>query len=128
MTPALRTARTCTVLVVLSTAFTGYSGTISLWLAVPSGYVACLFCWCASRAYNDHRRVLARHRQEQRAAAGPAELPRPCCSFWQHSDGAVHAPGCTRPAAARRDDYRLDPDSRHAFDEIAFRYDDRSSA
>nr|WP_257101469.1 hypothetical protein [Streptomyces sp. alain-838] len=28
-------------------------------------------------------------------------MPVPCCAFWQHSDGAVHGPRCTRPTAAR---------------------------
>ncbi|MER7930518.1 hypothetical protein ABTY96_46670 [Streptomyces sp. NPDC096057] len=123
MTPALRTARTFTALVVLSASATAYGATVSPWLILPGTCVGAIAWWCADHAYDTHRQILARHGQEQRAAAGPAELPLPCCSFWRHSDGAVHGPGCARPPLARRDTYRLDDADRRALEEIAAPYD-----
>ena len=128
MTTALRTARTCTAAVILSACAAAYGATISPWLILPGTYVGAIAWWCASRAYDSHRRTVARHQQEQRAVAGPAELPPPCCQFWVHSDGEVHGPDCTRPPLARRDRYRLSPGERDAFAEITAHYDDRSAA
>lgn len=130
MTPSLRTARTCTAAVVLSACAAAYGATVSPWLILPGTYVGAIAWWCASRAYDTHRQILARHGQEQRAAAAPAELPLPCCSFWKHSDGEVHGPGCTRPRPVlpRRDTYRLTLAERAAFDEITAHHNDRSAS
>ncbi|MFG2372584.1 hypothetical protein ACGFY9_14035 [Streptomyces sp. NPDC048504] len=133
MTPSLRTARTCTTATILLTAFALYSATISYWLALPGLYAATVLWCCANRARADHRRILARHGQVQRAAAGPAELPPPCCQFWTHSNGVVHGPDCTRPPLARRDRYRLSAHDEAVFQQLAARIDlsgpnDRSSA
>lgn len=128
MTPALRTARTCTAAVILAAATAAYGCTISPWLILPGTYVGAIAYWCASRHYDEHKQIVARHQREQRAVAGPAELPPPCCSFWRHSDGQVHGPDCSRPLLARRDRYRLDPDERRVFEEITRHYDDRSAA
>ncbi|MFG2780792.1 hypothetical protein ACGFY7_23430 [Streptomyces prunicolor] len=128
MTPALRTARTCTAAVVLCLGTAIYGATISYWLALPGLYVGAIAWWCASRARADHRRILARHGQEQRAAAAPAEPPPPCCQFWVHSDGEVHGPGCRRPVLPRRDTYRLDDADRRAFEEITAHHNDRSAS
>ncbi|WP_262058553.1 hypothetical protein [Streptomyces sp. STR69] len=128
MTPALRTARTCTAAAILSACAAAYGATVSPLLILPGTYVGAIAYWCASRAYDTHRQILARHVQEQRAAAGPAELPSPCCQFWLHSDGEVHGPGCKRPVLPRRDTYRLDYADRRAFEEITAHLNDRSAS
>lgn len=128
MTHALRTARTCTAVVVLSAAAAAYGATISPWLIIPGAWVGAIAWWCADHAYDTHRQILTRHSHEQRAAAGPPEVPLPCCSFWRHSDGKVHGPDCRRPPLARRDTYRLDADTRAVFEEITRHYNDRSAA
>jgi hypothetical protein len=133
MTPSLRTARACQTAALFSTSIAIYSATISLWYAIPGLYVATLAWWCGNRAHADHRRILARHAQERRPVAGPAELPVPCCQFWTHSNGVVHGADCTRPPLARRDGYRLSAADQAVFQQLAARIDlpgpnDRSSA
>lgn len=133
MTPSLRTARTCTAGVAACTGLALFSATITPWLAAPGLYAAIVAACCALNAYADHRRILARHAREQRAVAGPAELPQPCCQFWTHSNGVVHGADCTRPPLARRDRYRLSAADAAVFQQLAARIDlpgpnDRSSA
>lgn len=133
MTPSLRTAHACHTTALFFTTIATYSATISYWYAIPGLYVATLAWWCGTRAHADHRRILARREREQRAAAGPAELPPPCCQFWTNSDGEVHGPDCTRPPLARRDRYRLSAADQAVFQQLAARIDlpgpnDRSSA
>jgi hypothetical protein len=53
------------------------------------------------------------------------EPPRPCCSFWVSSDGAVHGHDCTRPPAARTS---LSLAEQQALAEIAARYDEDTAA
>lgn len=121
MTPSLRTARTCTAAVILSAGLAIYGATISLWLLLPGLYVGAIAWWCADQAYTKH--ALA-----QRADVEPVPDPGPCCSFWEHSDGQVHGPGCKRPPLPRRDTYRLTPAERTAFDEITAHHNDRSAS
>src|SRR5690349_12166605 len=63
----------------------------------------------------------------ERLARGVAviEPPRPCCSFWQSSDGAVHGHDCTRPPAARSS---LTLAEQQALEEISARYDEDTAA
>lgn len=90
------------------------------WLALFSLSTVALFSWNARRCYALARREQVIAQRLERLGSqdtGPCdELPSPCCSFWLHSDGEVHAPGCTRPAAART---TLTPAERTAFAEIA---------
>ncbi|MEJ1200269.1 hypothetical protein RI578_36785 [Streptomyces sp. BB1-1-1] len=112
MTPSLRTARACRAAAALLLAAAGYAATHHPWLALPGLYAAAVFAWCAARARTEHRLRVARAQRAERLARPRLRQPlaatlKPCCAFWQHSDGAVHGPGCTRPAAARvpfRDD------------------------
>lgn len=78
-----------------------------------------------------------RARREQAIASRLAALghalparPVPCCSFWRHSDGAVHGPDCSRPPAERfvHRDVRLTDAERAAFAEITRRYDHGTAA
>lgn len=98
MTPHLRYARGLTAAATLSSGTAAYLATTStpLW-SLPAVYVAALLAWCAQREYAFHRRILVGHEQARRAAYGQElDEPVPCCSFWEHSDGAVHGPGCER--------------------------------
>ncbi|MEU3730861.1 hypothetical protein AB0E81_15770 [Streptomyces sp. NPDC033538] len=111
MTPSLRTARACRAAAALLLAAAGYAATHHPWLALPGLYAAAVFAWCAARARTEHRLRLARAQRAERLARPRRQRPlvvlAPCCAFWQQSDGAVHGPKCTRPAAARvplRDD------------------------
>ena len=63
----------------------------------------------------------------ERLARGEAviEPPRPCCSFWQSSDGAVHGHDCTRPPAARSS---LSLAEQQALAEITAHYDEDTAA
>ncbi|WP_327403859.1 hypothetical protein OG194_29760 [Streptomyces sp. NBC_01288] len=129
MTPHQRTALGCRIASVALAVSTYWMATEQEWLlsfGLLSGSAS--LALVGGRCQALHFAERARHQRARRAATGSAELPVPCCSFWRHSDGAVHGPDCTRPQAARRDGYRLDSRSRAAFDEITARYDDRSSA
>ncbi|MFH9729019.1 hypothetical protein [Streptomyces sp. NPDC017260] len=105
MTPSLRTARACRAAAALLLAAAGYAATHHPWLALPGLYAAAVFAWCAARARTEHRLRLARAQRAERLARPRRQRPlvalAPCCVFWQQSDGALHGPGCTRPAAAR---------------------------
>lgn len=106
MTPSLRTARACRAAAVLLLTSAGYAATHHPWLAVPGLCSAGLLACCAARARSEHRRRVVRAQRAERLARPRSAVPllgvlAPCCAFWQHSDGAVHGPGCTRPAGAR---------------------------
>ncbi|MGW8064027.1 hypothetical protein ACVV2G_17550 [Streptomyces ziwulingensis] len=106
MIPSLRTARACGAAAALLLLAAGYAATHHPWLALPGLYAAAVFAWCAARARTEHRRRIARARRAERLARPRVRQPlgavlQPCCAFWQHSDGGVHGPECTRPAAAR---------------------------
>ncbi|MFI5852943.1 hypothetical protein [Streptomyces parvulus] len=104
MTPSLRTARGCRAAAVLLLAAAWYAGSHHPWLAVPGLYAAGVMAWCAAREGAEHRRRTALARRAELLARPDAGRPLaldPCCAFWRHSDGAVHGPDCTRPAAAR---------------------------
>ncbi|MEU4144986.1 hypothetical protein [Streptomyces parvulus] len=104
MTPSLRTARGCRAAAVLLLAAAWYAGSHHPWLAVPGLYAAGVMAWCAAREGAQHRRRTALARRAELLARPDAGRPLaldPCCAFWRHSDGAVHGPDCTRPAAAR---------------------------
>ncbi|WP_416476181.1 hypothetical protein [Streptomyces sp. LKA04] len=102
MTPSLRTARGCRAAAVLLLAAAWYAGSHHPWLAVPGLYAAGVMAWCAAREGAEHRRRTALARRAELLARPDAGRPLaldPCCAFWRHSDGAVHGPDCTRPAA-----------------------------
>ncbi|MEV5806277.1 hypothetical protein [Streptomyces parvulus] len=104
MTPSLRTARGCRAAAALLLAAAWYAGSHHPWLAVPGLYAAGVMAWCAAREGAEHRRRTALARRAELLARPDAGRPLaldPCCAFWRHSDGAVHGPDCTRPAAAR---------------------------
>ncbi|WP_399881095.1 hypothetical protein ACGH7X_02460 [Streptomyces sp. BBFR51] len=106
MTPSLRTARACRAAAALLVVAAGYAATHHPWLAAPGLYAAAVFAWCAARESALHRRSLVRAQRAERLARPRLRQPlgtglEPCCAFWRHSDGAVHGPECTRPAAAR---------------------------
>ncbi len=106
MTPSLRSAGVCGAAAVLLLAAAGYAGAHHPVLALPGLYAAGMFGCCAARARTGHRRRTVRALRAERLARPRAEEPlspglAPCCAFWRHSDGAVHGPDCTRPAAAR---------------------------
>lgn len=95
------------------------------------GWSAVVLVLIGGRCQSAHLTVRAKHELAQRAARTDAAVlgvPVPCCSFWRHSGGEVHGPDCTRPAAARHDDYRLDPGTAAAFEEITARFDGRHPA
>ncbi|GAQ64084.1 hypothetical protein [Streptomyces scabiei] len=70
------------------------------WVALTTLLTAVLFAWLARRMYAQARREQAvGQRLELLADEVSFVLPPPCCSFWLHSDGEVHAPGCTPPAS-----------------------------
>lgn len=98
MTHHLRYARGLTAGATLSSGTAAYLATTNtpLW-CLPAVYVAALLAWCAQREYACHRAVLVDHEQARRKAQQPEQADGvPCCSFWRHSDGAVHGPGCQR--------------------------------
>ncbi|MFI5821269.1 hypothetical protein ACIA8I_19510 [Streptomyces rishiriensis] len=97
-------------------------GILVVW-AAPSLIAADAVCRGA------HHRARAEAQRAAQLKAGEQVPPlTPCCPFWQHSDGQVHGPGCTRPPLPRRDTYRLDDGARAAFNEIVRHYHDRSAA
>lgn len=88
------------------------------WVGWSTLLTAILFAHLARRCYTQARHEQAIAQRLERLGEGErstAELPPPCCSFWLHSDGEVHAPRCTRPPAART---TLTPAERSAFAEI----------
>ncbi|QTU64246.1 hypothetical protein [Streptomyces scabiei] len=67
------------------------------WIALTTLLTAVLFAWLARRQYAQARLEQAVGQRLKRLAdeAGFV-LPAPCCPFWLHSDGEVHAPRCPR--------------------------------
>ena len=128
-----RPARACLAAALTSAAGAALCACQHQW--IPTGLLACgalvLVVLAAGREQHDHV-LRVRHEQARRAAAldeqAFKQAPTPCCSFWQHSDGEIHGPGCTRPPYARYDDYRLDPSAAAAFEEISAHFDDQEAA
>lgn len=69
------------------------------WIAAATLVTACCLAWNARRCYEQARRERMVEQRLERLNDDTVlvELPPPCCSFWQHSDGEVHGPDCTRP-------------------------------
>jgi hypothetical protein len=93
------------------------------WLPAAGLAYGAFLLACLAAARNQHdRAVRTRHEQARRAAALDdqtlADVPVPCCSFWRHSEGKVHGPGCTRPPLPRRDTIRLTDREQAVFEEI----------
>lgn len=131
MTRHLTVARTCRALTLLDLTAAAWLLAADEWLltvlvvwAAPGLIVADALCRRA------HRRARAEAQHTARLEAGEQVEPLvPCCSFWEHSDGQAHGPGCTRrPLLPRRDTYRLEPAERTAFAEIASHYDHGTAA
>jgi hypothetical protein len=81
----------------LLTAAACYPALHPRWIALTTLFTAVLFAWLARRLYAQARRERAVwQRLELLADEASFALPPPCCSFWLHSDGEVHAPGCPR--------------------------------
>ncbi|MFM9595724.1 hypothetical protein ACKI1J_24310 [Streptomyces scabiei] len=86
----------------LLTAAACYAAVIGAgWPALGGLYTAVFFTWSATRCYAQARREHTVMRLLTRLAPDndsvQFERSAPCCSFWLHSDGEVHAPGCPRP-------------------------------
>lgn len=105
MTRNLHTARAC--LAGAALAFT--SGIYAVlhnppWLGVFGFYGSAFLLWLARCHYRDHHQQLLRHERARRAAIVDdlilGQVLPTCCSFWQHSDGLIHGPNCTRPPDA----------------------------
>ena len=134
MTRSLRDSRLCLTAAALCAGTGAYFATQHSWLCLPGFYTAAFLAWCGSRLHAEHRRQMVWHERARRTAAldeqalNQTSAPTLCCSFWQHSDGEVHGPGCTRPSYARYDDYRLDPGAAAAFEEISAHFDDQEAA
>jgi hypothetical protein len=73
------------------------------WVALGGLFPAGVFAWNARRCYTQarHERAVQQRLERLKDEKTPPGPPLPCCSFWLHSDGEVHALDCTRPAAAR---------------------------
>lgn len=99
MTNSRRDARICLAITVFFAATGVYFALKPSWWCAPAFYIALLLGWCERRLTADHRRQLRTHDRGARRTAlidGLAGQPAaPCCSFWVHSDGEIHAPGCT---------------------------------
>ncbi|QJT04383.1 hypothetical protein G9272_32210 [Streptomyces asoensis] len=126
----LAIARTCRAIAVLELAG-------AAWLAVTSAWwiaalVACiapgLLCVDALARRAHHRKRAEAQRAARLKRGEQVEPLVPCCSFWLHSDGQVHGPGCTRPVLPRRDTYRLDPAARAQFEAITAGFDHGTAA
>ena len=128
----IRTARGCLAGAAVTFTVGAYFTAHTSWLCLFGFYGSAFFMWLARCHYNAHRHLADVHERARRAAIVDhlilSQAPVPCCSFWKNSDGEVHGPDCTRPAAAQRDDYRLDDAGRAAFEEIAAHWNDRSAA
>jgi hypothetical protein len=126
VTPYQRTALACRLAAAASAGSTIWTVTRHeriLTTALAWGAVFLMFL--GGRCQKVHLADRARHEQARRAAhADSIALAAPCCSFWRHSDGAVHGPDCTRPPAVRHDDYRLDPAMAATFEEITGHFDE----
>jgi hypothetical protein len=97
-------AHASTAAAVLLTAAACYAHTLNAgWPALSGLLPAAVFAWNARRCYDQarHEQAVLQRLERLRNERTPPVPPLPCCSFWLHSDGEVHAPDCTRPAAAR---------------------------
>jgi hypothetical protein len=107
MNESRRDARLCLAGAALCTATSIWFAIDYSWWALPCAYVAVFLGVCQRRLVADYRRGLARREEARRAAVlgevSVAAPPAPCCSFWRHSEGKVHGPGCTRPPLPRRE-------------------------
>jgi hypothetical protein len=98
------------------------------WETAMFWFVAAFLAEGASRERHRRRvRERAVAVRLERLARGEVviEPPRPCCSFWLSSDGAVHGHDCTRPPAARTS---LSLAEQQALEEITARYDEDTAA
>ncbi|MDX2520560.1 MULTISPECIES: hypothetical protein [Streptomyces] len=88
----------------LLTAAACYPALHPRWIALTTLFTAVLFAWLARRLYAQARRERAVwQRLELLDDEVSFVLPPPCCPFWLHSDGEVHAPDCPRSADTRAD-------------------------
>ena len=83
------------------------------WLLLALLTAAGVLAYVATTYDTEDHRIRARHHALARAALQDARTlhtPQPCCQFWQATEGAPHAPDCTRPPDARThpDDPRSD--------------------
>jgi len=128
VTPYQRTALACRLAAAATAGSAIWTATHREWaLMSVLAWGSCFLTFLAGRCQKAHHTDRARHESARRAAHADSitlTTPVPCCSFWRHSDGAVHGPDCTRPPAARHDDYRLDPATATAFEEIATRFEE----
>lgn len=112
-------AHTSTAAAILCTVGAIYASLhITWWVAALSLNAGFFFAGNAQRCYTQARRERAVQQRLERLNRDEDESavpPPPCCSFWLHSDGEVHAPDCTRPPGARTS---LTPAERSAFAEI----------
>ncbi|WP_372352660.1 hypothetical protein [Streptomyces sp. KL116D] len=98
MTPALRTARTCTTAALTLTAGGIYLAiTLAWWAVLPALYVAAFLAWVAAREYGYHRLILAEHERARRAARLEVRVFTPCCRLHEISYGYAHGRDCRRP-------------------------------
>ena len=102
MTRHLAIARTCRATVLAELALAVWLVSRDEWLLVvlavwsaPSLLLVDALC---QRAHHRARAEVQHAAQLERGEQVPPLVP--CCSFWRNSDGAVHGPDCTRPAAA----------------------------
>lgn len=111
-------AHASAVAAILLTLGAGYTASHTWWLGASTLLTACLFSSFARRSYTQARHEEAIQQRLERLTPEETtvvEVPPPCCSFWLHSDGEVHGPDCTRPAAART---TLTPAEAQAFTQI----------
>ncbi|MFC8520777.1 hypothetical protein [Streptomyces sp. NPDC057257] len=132
MTPYQSTALGCRLAALAATGSGVWAWAQEEWVPLAClGWSAVVLVLIGGRCQSAHLTVRATHERARRAArTDPAVLactPVPCCSVWRHTDGALHDPACTHPAAASHS-YRLDPGTAAAFEDITAHFDDRSPA
>jgi len=132
MTPYQRAALGCRLAALAATGGVAAAATEQQWVPAAGllwgGFLLAFVGGCCQQA---HLSIRATHERARRAALTDTttlDIPVPCCSVWRHTGGALHDPTCTRPAAARRDDYRLNATTANAFDEITAHFDDQHPA
>ncbi|MFH9072709.1 hypothetical protein [Streptomyces alboflavus] len=132
MTSRRRTAIACytgAALLATAAAYTGHHGHVVPTVGLVYGVLTLLWCGrCDAAADRRVRALMQRAERAARPASPPP--PAPCCSFWQHSDGEVHAPDCPRPTAARtpQDGAPLDAHERAVIADIEAHYDHGTAA
>ncbi|MDX3507437.1 hypothetical protein PV755_00620 [Streptomyces caniscabiei] len=97
-------AHVSTAAAALLTAAACYAYTLNAgWPALGGLLPAGVFAWNARRCHDQarHQQAVQQRLERLKDEQAPPGPPFPCCSFWLHSDGEVHALDCTRPAAAR---------------------------